>query len=252
MSQFEGKVALITGGTSGIGRATAIAFAREGAKVVIGGRRAKEGTEVVGEIQRTGGEAIFVETDVSIEESVKNLVAATVKKFRRIDFAFNNAGIESPLAQLFLQRADDFDKVMSVNARGVFLSMKYEIPAMLESGGVIINTSSIWGKVGGSGGISSYIASKHAVEGLTKSAALELARSGIRVNAVSPAGIETEMSFRVRGKSEDARKQFAEIHPMGRVGTVDEVASAVIYLCSDAAKFMTGVSLPIDGGWTTR
>lgn len=252
MATFSGKVVLVTGGTSGIGKATAIAFAKEGAKVVLSGRREKEGLTVVEEITKAGGTAHFVQADVAKEQDVKKLVEATVAKFGRLDVAFNNAGIElmGPIAEI---TEADYRKVFDINVWGVLASMKYEIKEMLKTGGgAIINTSSIGGHVGFAGaGV--YAATKHAVEGLTKSAALEHAKQGIRVTAVAPAAIETEMIDRfVGGPDSDAGKGLAGMHPVGRMGKSEEIAAAVLYLASDAAKFTTGISLPVDGGFLAQ
>jgi NAD(P)-dependent dehydrogenase (short-subunit alcohol dehydrogenase family) len=252
MATFSGKVALVTGGTSGIGKATAIAFAREGAKVVLSGRREKEGLAVVAEITKAGGSAHFVQADVSKEADVKRLVEQTVAKFGRLDIAFNNAGVE--LAGPIVEVSEaDYRRIFDINVWGVLTSMKYEVAAMLKTGGgAIVNTSSIAGHVG-MAGVSVYIASKHAVEGLTKTAALEFARQGIRVNAVAPAGIDTDMADRFMGGAEsEGKKAFGEMHPIGRLGRSEEVASAVLYLSSPTASFITGVSLLVDGGWVAK
>ena len=252
MSRFNGKVVLVTGGTSGIGKATAIAFAHEGGKVVLSGRREKEGLAVVEEIKSTGGTAVFVQADVAKEADVKRLVEAAVAKFGRLDVAFNNAGIETAGAIAEVTEAE-YRRVFDINVWGVLASMKYEAPAMLKTGGgAIINTSSIAGHIG-MGGVSVYMASKHAVEGLTKSAALEYAKQGIRVNAVAPAAIVTDMIDRFTGgEHSDQGKAFAAMHPVGRMGRVEEVAAAVLYLASDAATFTTGISLPVDGGFLAQ
>ncbi len=252
--QFENKVVLITGGTSGIGRATAVAFAREGAKVVISGRRKAEGAETVALVEKAGGKGIFLQSDVSDEEQVKKLVATVVDHFGRLDIAFNNAGVEGELAPLTEAKVETYNKVFDINVKGVFLSMKYEIPAMLKSGGgSIVNTSSIAGTIGmPAAGI--YIASKHAVNGLTKTAALEVAKEGIRVNMVSPAAIQTDMLDRFIGdeQAEQKKQYFAGLHPVGRIGTPEEIASAVLYLSSPGASFITGHDLLVDGGFTVQ
>jgi NAD(P)-dependent dehydrogenase (short-subunit alcohol dehydrogenase family) len=252
MATFNGKVALVTGGTSGIGKATALAFAKAGAKVVLSGRREKEGLAVVEQIKMAGGVAHFIQADVAKEADVKRLVEQTVAKFGRLDIAFNNAGVEwkGPLTEA---TEADYRRVLDINVWGVLASMKHEIPAMLKTGGgVIVNTSSVAGHIG-LAGASVYIASKHAVEGLTKTAALEYARQGIRVNAVAPAGIDTDMADRFTGGADsEGKKAFGEMHPVGRLGQSEEVASAVLYLASDDAKFTTGISLPVDGGWLAQ
>lgn len=252
MARFTGKVVLITGGTSGIGKATAEAFAAEGAKVVVSGRREPEGTAVVEGIKKAGGEAAFVRTDVAKEADVKALVAAAVAKYGRLDVAFNNAGVEwaGPLTDA---TEADYRRIFDANVWGVLAAMKYEVPELVKAGGgAIINTSSVAGHVG-MAGVSVYVASKHAVEGLTKSAALEFAKQGVRVTAVAPAAIVTEMVDRfVGGEHTDQGKGLAAMHPVGRMGRADEVAAAVLYLASDAAKFVTGVSLPVDGGWLAQ
>lgn len=252
MSRFTGKVVLVTGGTSGIGRATAEAFAAEGAKVVVSGRRESEGLAVVEAIRATGGEATFVRADVSREDDVRQLVAKTVATYGRLDVAFNNAGVEWMGALTDATEAD-YRRVFDANVWGVLAAMKYEIPELLKAGGgAIVNTSSVAGHVG-MAGVSIYIASKHAVEGLTKAAALEYAKQGIRVTAVAPAAIVTEMMDRfVGGEHTEQARGLAAMHPVGRMGRSEEVAAAVLYLASDAAKFVTGVSLPVDGGWLAQ
>jgi NAD(P)-dependent dehydrogenase (short-subunit alcohol dehydrogenase family) len=243
---FEGKVALVTGGTSGIGRATAIEFARAGAKVVLSGRREKEGAQVVAEIKKLGGEAAFVRADVAKEADVKAMVKFTVDKFGKIDIAFNNAGAEwkGPLDQA---TEAEYRRVFDTNVWGVLNSMRHEIPMMLKNGGgAIVNTSSVAGHVG-LAQVSVYIASKHAVEGLTKSAALEFAKKNIRINAVAPGPIATEMFDRFA--DDTLRDQIIAITPVGRIGASEEIAAAVLYLASDAAKFTTGTSLVVDGGF---
>jgi NAD(P)-dependent dehydrogenase (short-subunit alcohol dehydrogenase family) len=250
MSRFDGKVVLITGGTSGIGKAAAVAFAKAGAKVVLSGRREKEGLAVAEESKNAGGTAHFVRADVSQEADVKNLVEQTVKKFGRLDVAFNNAGIEL-VGTLTDTTEADYHRVFDINVLGVLLSMKYEIPAMLKTGGgAIINTSSIAGHIA-MAGAGVYVASKHAVEGLTRTAALEFAKQGVRVNAVAPAAIQTDMIDRFAG-SEENKQGLAGMHPVGRIGRPEEVVGAVLYLASDAATFTTGISLPVDGGFLSQ
>jgi NAD(P)-dependent dehydrogenase (short-subunit alcohol dehydrogenase family) len=246
---FSGKVALVTGGTSGIGRATAIEFARAGAKVVLTGRREKEGTQVVAEIKKLGGEAAFVRADVAKDGDVKRMVDFTIKTFGRLDIAFNNAGVEwkGPLDQA---TEAEYRRIFDINVWGVLNSMRHEIPVMLKNGGgAIVNTSSVAGHVG-LGQVSIYIASKHAVEGLTKSIALEFAKQNIRINAVAPGVIATEMWDRFAG--DELRDQVASIIPVARIGASEEIAAAVLYLCSDNAKFTTGTSLVVDGGFIAQ
>ena len=249
---LNGKVALVTGGTSGIGRETAIAMAGAGAKVVLAGRRQQAGDAVANEIRSAGHDAHFVQTDVTNEDQVKQLVDRTMELYGRLDIAFNNAGIElgAPVTDF---KEEDYRLVFDINVLGVFLSQKYEIPAMLQSGGgVIINTSSILGHIA-MPGASIYNASKHAVEGITKTTALEFADQGIRVNSVAPGAIATDMIDRFAGEEgAESRKQLEALHPMGRLGQAKEIAAAVLYLASDAASFTTGISLPVDGGFLAR
>jgi NAD(P)-dependent dehydrogenase (short-subunit alcohol dehydrogenase family) len=253
MSRFNGKVVLVTGGTSGIGKATAVAFAKEGAKVVVSGRREKEGLAVVEEIKKGGGQGHFVRADVSKEDDVKNLVAQAVAKFGRLDVAFNNAGVEQPFAPTHETTAELYRHVFDINVLGVLLAMKYEIPELLKAGGgAVVNTSSILGHVAVPA-FGVYNASKFAVEGLTRTAALEYATRGVRVNAVAPAMIVTDMIERFTGGSDTEQgKQMAALHPVGRMGRPEEVAAAVLYLASDAASFTTGISLPVDGGFLAK
>jgi len=248
---FQDKIVLVTGGTSGIGRATALAFARAGAKIVIAGRRESEGQAVVSEIKSAGGKALFVRADVAHEAEVKALVDQTVATYGRLDVAFNNAGVEW-LGSLTEASEADYRRTFDTNVWSIITSLKYEVPAMLKNGGgSIINTSSIAGHLGFAGA-SIYVASKHAVEGLTKTAALEFAKQGIRVNAVAPAAIETAMVDRFVGAEGDQRSGLASMHPIGRMGRVEEIAGAVLFLASDAASFITGESLKIDGGFTAQ
>jgi NAD(P)-dependent dehydrogenase (short-subunit alcohol dehydrogenase family) len=252
MSEFQGKVALVTGGTSGIGRAAAIAYAREGAKVVVAGRRAAEGEETVRLLRAQGGEGLFVATDVSKAAQVKELVDRTMQKFGRLDFAFNNAGIDQVRTPLLEQDEETFDRVMDINVKGVWLSMKYEIPAMLNTGGgSIVNTSSALGVIAFPD-VEIYVASKHAVIGLTKSAAVEFGKQGIRVNAVLPAAIETDMLERFVGDKPEFRAQMSALHPIGRIGKSEEIADAAIWLSSSKSSFVTGHSLLVDGGFTAQ
>src|SRR5438046_4057329 len=248
---FAGKVVLITGGTSGIGKSTAIAFARAGAKVVLTGRREKEGAQVVAEIKKLGGDAAFVGADVSKDADVKKMVDFTVDKFGRLDVAFNNAGVEwkGPLNHA---TEAEYRRIFDINVWGVLNSMRHEIPVMLKNGGgAIVNNSSVAGHVG-LAGASIYMASKHAVEGLTKSIALEFAKQSIRVNAVAPGVIATDMLDRFAGKEGEMRDSLTSIIPVGRIGAGEEIAAAVLYLCSDDAKFTTGTSLVVDGGYLAQ
>lgn len=247
---FQNKVVLITGATSGIGKASALAFAASGAKVVVSGRREPEGRAVVSDIKTAGGEAVFIRADVAKETDIVALVAQTLKAYGRLDVAFNNAGIEfaSPITEV---GEADYRRVFDINVWGVLTSMKHEIPAMLESGGgSIINTSSVAGNKG-MAGASVYAASKFAVEGLTKCTALEFAKQGIRVNTVAPGAIATDMLDRFTGgKESDTAKYIASLHPLGRLGRVEEIAQPVLWLASEASSFVTGQTILVDGGWT--
>ena len=253
MKEFEGKVALVTGGGSGIGRATALAFAREGVQVVIGNRNVERGEETVAMIRDAGGAASFRRTDVVVASDVEALVEHAVKTCGRLDIAFNNAGIEGDMKSTVIDHTEaNFDLVMDINVKGVWLSMKYEIPQMLKrGGGAIVNCSSVAGVVGFPG-IGIYSASKHAVIGLTKAAALEFSAQGIRVNAVNPAVIDTEMADRITDGMNVKKDDLTTFHPIGRLGRAEEVAEAVLWLCSDKASFVTGHSMIIDGGFTAR
>jgi NAD(P)-dependent dehydrogenase (short-subunit alcohol dehydrogenase family) len=246
------KVAIITGGSSGIGRATAVALAKDGVKIAIAARRAKEGEETVRLVNEAGSEGTFVKTDVANEDDVRSLVEKTVKTYGRLDYAFNNAGIEETMTPLVDQTSDIFDQIMNVNVKGVWLCMKHEIPEMIRTGGgAIVNMSSGAGVIGFPQ-MPIYIASKHAVLGLTKSAALEYAKSGIRINAVAPGGVETDMLKR----ADEDNKQFVEtlksMHPIGRIGKPEEIANAVVWLLSDKASFVLGHTLLVDGGAVSR
>ncbi len=249
--EFTGKVALVTGATSGIGKASALAFAEMGANVVITGRREELGREVVDLIYQKGVEARYFRSDVAEESDCKAMVENTFDAFGRLDFAFNNAGIEGTMAPITEQSKENFDKVMNINVLGVMNSMKYEIPAMLKSGGgSIVNNASVASMIAMQG-MSVYCASKFAVVGLTKCAAIEFGKAGVRVNAVSPAAIKTEMYDRFTGGNDQAVEMFKSLHPIGRVGESSEIARPVTFLCSDSASFITGANLPVDGAFTS-
>ena len=247
---FEGKVALVTGGSFGIGRATAIAFARRGARVVVSD--IIEDSETIDTIKKEGGEGIFIKCDVSSTEEVKSLMEKTKNHFGRIDFAFNNAGIEGVPAEIQDSKEEDWDRTINVNLKGVWLCMKYQLPIMLEQGsGSIVNCASIAGLVGFPS-LAAYVASKHAIVGMTKTAALETAPKGIRVNAVCPGVIKTAMIDRFTGKEKEAEQAFLDKKPMGRFGRPEEVANAVLWLCSEEASFVTGHAMAVDGGWIVQ
>lgn len=245
---FEGKVALVTGAGSGIGRATAVAFSREGASVVVCDIDVNGGEDTVRMITDAGGEAYFVRADVSQADQVENLVNETVGKYGRLDYAFNNAGIEGEQAVTADCPEDNWDRVIDVNLKGTWLCMKHEIPQMLKQGkGSIVNMSSVAGLIGYRN-IPAYVASKHGVIGLTKTAALEYATTGIRINVVCPGVIRTPMVDRFAGGSPEGEEQLMESEPIGRLGVPEEIAEAVIWLCSDAASFVLGHAMVIDGG----
>ena len=256
--QFAGKVALVTGAGSGIGRASALALAHAGARVVVADSAPEGGDDTVRRITGAGGEALFVRAEVTQASEVAALIETVVQTYGRLDYAHNNAGIsgalDSPPTHEYPQ--DAWERVLAVNVTGVWLCMKYEIAHMLDQGaGVIVNTASVAG-LAGLPGACAYSASKHAVLGLTKTAALEYVQQGIRINAVCPAYIHTPMVERViaarTDPDDDTESRMNAYQPLGRMGTVEEVAAAVVWLCSDAASFITGHGLPIDGGARAR
>ena len=254
---LEGKAALVTGGGSGLGRATALAFARAGARVVVADVDTAGGAETVRQVVAAGGEALFVQTDVGQAVEVEALVRETVAAYSRLDCAFNNAGVSTPQAGggglIHEHPEETWDRVIGVNLKGVWLCLKYEISQMRrQGGGAIVNTASIYGLVGSGWGGSAYAASKHGVVGLTKAAALENAQEGIRVNAVCPGFIETPMTHQVLAQRPEQEAQMIAAHPLGRLGQPNEVAETVVWLCSPAASFVTGHALPVDGGYVAQ
>jgi NAD(P)-dependent dehydrogenase (short-subunit alcohol dehydrogenase family) len=240
-------VVLITGALTGIGRAAAVIFAHEGAHIVVSGRRDKEGRELVAELQALGAEAIFVHTDVRKDEEVRDLVDQTVKRFGRLDIAVNNAGTEGLRGLVTEQTAESYAVTFDTNVLGVLLSMKHELRVMLPQGsGSIVNVSSAYGSVGAAGA-SVYVASKHAVEGLTKSAALEVAGTGVRVNVVAPGTTDTGMLTRFTNTDENKAALVSTV-PIKRLATPEEIAQVIVFVASANASYMTGASIPVDGG----
>lgn len=249
---MRGKVALVTGAASGIGRAAALTFAARGARVLLADRDAEAGDAAVGEIEARGGEAAFVQVDVSSDAEVTVLLTRTVEIFGRLDYAFNNAGVEGASAPTAECTEENWDRVLSINLKGVWLCMKHEIPRMLQQGGgAIVNCSSVAGLVGFANS-PAYVASKHGIIGLTRTAALEYATRGIRVNALCPGVIQTPMIDRFTRGDPQARQALEAMEPMGRLGTPEEIAEAAVWLCSDAASFVTGQALAVDGGFVSR
>jgi NAD(P)-dependent dehydrogenase (short-subunit alcohol dehydrogenase family) len=247
-SDYQGKVVIVTGGAYGIGRAAAIGFAQRGAKVVIADIDVPRGEETLRRVKNAGGEAVFVKTDVSSEADVEALVGETIQAYGRLDCAFNNAGIHKVFASTLQFTAADWEEMIDVNLKSVWLCMKYEIPQMLKQGkGAIVNTSSAAGLVGAPSN-PAYPASKHGVVGITKSTALEFARKGIRVNCVCPGPVRTGMNESLVRTNPDMVKAMDQKVPMGRIGEPEEVAAAAIWLCSDEASYITGAILPVDGG----
>jgi len=250
MAKLEGRVALVTGGGSGIGRATALAFAREGAKIAIADLNTVGGHETLRLIRDRGGEAVFVRTDVTRAVEVEALMDEVVRTYGRLDCAFNNAGTVGKPSATAQCTEEDWDWVISVNLKGVFLCLKYEIAYMLQQGhGAIVNAASVAGLVGVKNNVA-YVASKHGVVGLTKASALECAQAGIRINAVCPGFIRTPI-LNLDGAPE-GESRYVSIEPMGRLGRPEEVAEAVVWLCSDAASFVTGHTMSVDGGMAAR
>lgn len=247
-SRFDGKVALVTGGNAGIGLASAKAFAREGAAVAIAARRREQGEAAVAEVTAAGGTAIFIETDVTSADSVRAMVADTVRELGRLDVAYNNAGITGSVTTDIHEADEDvFDQVMAINVRGVWLSMKYQAQEMLKAGkGAIVNCSSFSGHRGGPKS-SAYYASKHAVVGMTRSVALEYAARGIRVNAVAPGLIMTDLITNNFAQAQEKLAMLTARIPMQRAGEPQEVAEAVLWLASDESSFVNGILLPVDG-----
>jgi NAD(P)-dependent dehydrogenase (short-subunit alcohol dehydrogenase family) len=249
---MNSPVVLITGALTGIGRATALAFAREGNRVVVSGRREEAGQALAAELRALGAEAEFLRADVRFEAEVRSVVERTVERFGRIDVAVNNAGTEGQLAPVVEQTATNYEDTFSVNVLGTLLSLKHEMRVMLAQGaGSIINLSSIAGQVGFAGG-SVYVASKHAVEGLTKSAALEGATAGVRVNAVAPGPVATEMLDRFAGGTEEGKAGFLATIPARRAATPDEIAQTIVFLASDKARYLTGQNIAVDGAYTAQ
>ena len=246
-------IVLITGALTGIGRATALAFAKEGATVVVSGRREPEGEALAAELKTQGAaDAAFIRADVREEADVRALVEQTVTRFGRLDVAVNNAGTEGQNGPIAEQSAENYDAIFDTNVRGVLFSLKHEMRAMLAQGsGAIVNLSSVAGLIGFAGA-SVYVASKHAVEGLTKSAALEGAAAGVRVNAVAPGPVQTDMMERFLGRNEDAKAGLLAAIPAKRAGTADEIAQTIVFLASDKARYLTGQSLAVDGGFTAQ
>lgn len=256
MNFFSEKVAIVTGGSSGLGRAICVELANRGARVAFCGRREKEGLETERIIKEYGKDAMFVPCDISNSSQVKNFIEKTIQKYSKISFAINNAAIAGSMASVIDYSEEDFDTIMNVNLKGCWLSMKYEIPAILANGGgAIVNIASTMGLVGGKFGIAPYSATKHGIIGLTKSSALEFADKNLRINVLCPGIIDTEMNdeiFKGVPNLDEAKKKQKQAFPMKRIATPEEVAKSAIWLCSDEASFITGAAIPVDGGWTAQ
>lgn len=256
MTMVAGKIALVTGAGAGIGRAIALNFAKEGAKVVVSDIDIKNGEETATMIGKNGGEATFVKADISLATEVEALIRQTVEHYGRLDCACNNAGIEGKVAPLTDQTDENYDVVMGVNAKGTFLCLKAEIGQMQkDGGGAIVNLASVAGLIGFPG-LSPYVASKHAINGLTKNAALEYGKHGVRVNSVCPGGIDTRMldslAHQASGGAQSSQDMMNPLHPIGRIGTPEEVAELIVWLCSSRASFVTGAIIPVDGGYVAQ
>lgn len=252
MEGLQGKVVLVTGGGSGIGRATALAFAREGANVVIANRSVESGEETVRMIRDAGGKAVFIQTDVTKPDQIESLFNRIVGTYGRLDCAFNNAGIAGTLAETADCTEEDWDIAMNINLKSVWLCMKHEIRQMLaQGGGSIVNTASAAGLVALPGAVA-YTVAKHGVVGLTKQAAIEYVTKGIRVNAVCPSFVGTPLTMAVNAQYPDFVKKAFALQPIGRVGTPEEIAECVVWLCSDASSFVTGAALSADGGYVAQ
>ncbi len=249
---MKGKVALVTGAGAGIGRATAELFAVHGAFVVVADKNLESAKETLELIKKSGEKGLALEVDISQESQVKSLIEETIDRFGQLNYACNNAGIEGDQAFTPECSAENWSRVMDINLRGTWLCIKYQIPEMLKhSGGAIVNVSSVAGLLGFSG-IPAYVSSKHGINGLTKTAALEYAEQGIRVNAVCPGAIQTSMIDRFVSSDSQERKDLIAAHPMARFGRPEEVAEAIVWLCSDKASFITGQTLAVDGGYTVH